>query len=341
MIQLARSVRDILKEQEDLERTARELERLGTRERERLGLEVPEGVEYLVNGQISTDHTERRLNAGTAGHYNPMRREIVLGENVDNYPVELVAHEQEHASQAARYPGVEPVEDPENILTETGLIESIEEPFRESELLGDLKMLGYTSEVIAAIVDQNPEMKQKLTDIKESYPDNSKNSKRNHWRKAEALGLEIDTEKIEYAEERLELLMDTYRMLEESCGDGVQRSAEPSIESEKEGFAHYLSAFINPETTYSEKSESLEGHDLYSSVIPGGDETVGDRASQRVEELAAIERNLTEHGGMDQEKAVRYVMTRVQDRKIKYAEKNLPHYETTEDIENALRGGEI
>ena len=135
---------------------------------------------------------------------------------------------------------------------------------------------------------------------------------------------ELDDYPEESLDQAMTILEDAYHVVEDALEEtAATRFHSPRISVELEGFAHYLSAIVEGKD-FEYRSDCLESN--YERELESG-RTVGDKASDRLEELAKIHDNLTEYGDMDDNEATKYILEEVQEKKLEYADRVNPEPE--------------
>jgi len=245
-------------------------------------------------------------------------------------PFSTAVHEMVHADQYKRMLGLDLGEDtPQEVLAGRGLAEIMDMSegeagyeglsYSPNPLVEDLlseTQLSYSE--VAKAVYEDEKVASKLENLQSKYDEVGEDPHERFARNIELASEVSEGEEwsLEENEEAREVVEETYETVVSALDDTKGRGFySPDMLAEMEGFAHYVSAMIENKR-FDRKAEVVEEN--YNMEFEDG-RTVGEVASERIDELGKIHGNLTEYGDMSDEEAANYMLTEVQPRKFEYA----------------------
>jgi len=211
-----------------------------------------------------------------------------------------------------------------NDLSEAQMGETYEgTTFRGYPLVDDLIVeKDLSASEIAKAIYEDPEVGSEIQGLQSEYNEVGETENQRFIRELnQDIGEEESSEwKLEENEEALDVVNQAYDEIV-SSPDNVHGEAfnSPEMNSELEGFAHYVSATVEG-NIFDYRAGNIE--DQYTTELKNG-MTVGQSAAGRVRELGKIHQNLTEHGDMTDKQASNYILTEVQPRKLDYRSENI------------------
>ena len=353
----------------------RKAELEGKKLRRNLGLDNPEELEfnYVTDVESLERYGGEGLAGHFSPRFDEV---IIYGHLFNSGLGETGAHEIEHKDQAERFNSVDTdntyweVLRESNLATRTGRNPgNIHENHSEGDLLQLLPKLGYSPGILASWMKDRPEVQDNLDSFEEEIDGSDLYNSTKLMVAETAKENDIDgfpdpdEVEIRYSDETIEGLLGAHRYLQQQKDeDEVLRWADPRLSAEMEGFAHFLSGVIKErefreerqrgidsglhenheqapdEIKYeiNDRTDAVEDADCYDRLVPGEGATVGEMAADRLEELADVKQNLEEHGGMEEEEAVAYIMDEVQEKKFEYAISEMQEYNTVAEVEERM-----
>lgn len=257
-------------------------------------------------------------------------------ENPWSKPFSTAVHELFHVTQYKNSLDVNFDKTPEEIVSDKGLSDKTDYSkhprydtddiaYSESPFLENLVSETGLSKTEIAKALQSKEQGSELQNLKNKYDEEVESPQGRLVREMEHELEENEGELDNYPEDSVDqamsILEDAYHSVEKALEETpATRFHSPRISVELEGFAHYLSAIVEGKD-FEYRSDCLDSN--YERELDSG-ETVGDKASDRLDELTEIHDNLTEYGDMDDDEATKYILEEVQEKKLEYADKVNP-----------------
>lgn len=245
---------------------------------------------------------------GADGSYESITGRVIINQMSEKDPEFLGPHEFEHRRQIQLSHPDLAIKNPHRHLEKVDLLEpeNSEQPFHP--LLKSLKELGFSPDLMGGLISRNEEFEEEIKYLTEEY------------------------EEPEVGRDR-ETIYEACRLLESEASEteiGTYRLESGPLRAEREGFAWFVTLKAS-DIGLDAIEETIETTRSYSRNIAGTSQNVGEKATERVEELEKIYENLTErHMGNDE--AIKFILDEVQPRKLEHATTKVEEYGKPDEL---------